>query len=104
MNVLSTYYVYTPWGTPVAVSKRWEYLTIAEKIAIDTYVVNTYPGTTVVRIATTNYSCHSLKRTGGLTVNAYVQTKWGSNGLIKNYYSNCPYYVGSSNSIGFWHK
>lgn len=157
VSPLATYYVYTPRGTAVAVSRRGELLTPAEKVAMDNYVRNTYPGITVVRTATTNYNCHSyawyntsssnlywmnsayaymsdgsyIRRSGGITGNrindkiyygatnylhsgivyarsmggnAYVQSKWGSMGLVKHYYSNCPYYSGSSTPISFWYR
>lgn len=157
VNPLATYYVYTPRGTAVAVTRRGELLSPAEKIALDNYVRSTYPGTTVVRTATTNYNCHSyawyntsagnlywmnyanaymsdgsyFRRSGGITGNrindkiyygtsnnlhsgivyartmggnAYVISKWGQLGLIRHYYSNCPYYGGTSTPISFWYR
>lgn len=152
----ATLYVYTPKGTAVEVFIRGELLTAPEKIAMDNYVRDNYPGASVVRTATTNYNCHSYawystsstnkywmnypnaymtdgsykKRTGEITDNAlndkvyyntrgnehsgtvyaqtrgnspYVISKWGAFGLVKHYYSVCPYYV-SPYAIEFYYR
>lgn len=71
VSASATYYVYTPKGTAVPVFKRGEELSAAQKAAMDAWVTKTYPGTTVLRTATTNYNCHSYAWYSTSTANQY---------------------------------
>lgn len=53
---------------------------------------------------TPNYLHSGIVYARSMGGNAYVQSKWGSMGLVKHYYSNCPYYFGTSTPISFWYR